>query len=495
MTFTAPCPQCGELTELERDDAVKGAICAQCLARSAVTKSGTLSGFLMPAPLESSDRIVTRSMLMPMPGMQPVPADEMICRLEPVSLRWLDVSESLSSFLGQSLELLSHQSFTQYLHQDDRNLAEEEFRQACEIGERYDLVLRLKSRSGQWHYIRISSQARYEVDGRVNHIRCNLRDVTEGVHAEHELRRRTQKLIAANERLRQINEELKQTQAQLIHSEKLAALGTLTAGMAHEINNPLAFAVNNLAILQRDIGEVFKIVAWYEDITSDLNGSRPELSAALARFRDESDLLYLEESMPRIVHSTYKGLLRVAQIVEKLRGFARLDRAEIGEIEINESIDQCLIMLTETTSRLRITVDRQFGDIPPIEGAVADLNQVFLDLLVNSARAIEETGRDDGRIVIKTERLAEDIMIEIRDNGCGISPDVIPKIFDPFFTTKPLGEGMGLGLSVSHGIVTKQGGRIEVSSQHGQGSCFRVVLPIEPMRDRAYSIPIASAHV
>ena len=184
------------------------------------------------------------------------------------------------------------------------------------------------------------------------------------MRAEHELRRRTEKLIAANEQLRQINLELKETQAQLIHSEKLAALGTLTAGMAHEINNPLAFAVNNLAILQRDVGEVFKVVAWYEHITSDLRASHPDLSATMDRFRDESELTYLEESLPRIVHSTYRGLIRVAQIVEKLRGFARLDRAEIGELDINESIDQCLIMLNETMSRLRITVDRRFGDVP-----------------------------------------------------------------------------------------------------------------------------------
>jgi len=115
----------------------------------------------------------------------------------------------------------------------------------------------------------------------------------------------------------------------------------------------------------------------------------------------------------------------------------------------------------------------------------------LLDLLANSARAIEDTGRDDGRIEVTTERAADDVVIEIRDNGCGISPEVIPKIFDPFFTTKPLGQGMGLGLSVSHGIITKHGGRIEVSSEPGQGSCFRVVLPIEPVGTQAYSVASA----
>ena len=145
------------------------------------------------------------------------------------------------------------------------HLPSEEFQQACEHGERHDLVLRIRDRSHGWHYFRISSQARYELDGRINHIRCNLRDVTDGVRAEHELRRRTDMLIAANEQLRTTNLELKKTQSQLIQSEKLASLGTLAAGMAHEINNPLAFVVNNLALLERRRG--FSLSTAFADST------------------------------------------------------------------------------------------------------------------------------------------------------------------------------------------------------------------------------------
>ena len=495
MTSRAPCLRCGKLIQVDQKGEAGVAICEACLGEQVPHDTGPCDDPeripLALFPREGSDKVVTRSMLLPIPGMQPRPRDEMVCRLHPVNFCWLEISDGLLEFIGHPSTLLVQQTFTQYVHQDDRDLAEEEFRQTCEFGERHDLVIRLKSRAGQWHYMRISTQARYELNGRVNHLRCNLRDVTDGVRAEHELRRRTEKLIAANLQLRQTNIELKLTQAQLVHSEKLAALGTLTAGMAHEINNPLAFAVNNLAVLERDFSQLLNILALHEQLAHDHADARPDLAAALARARDEADPAYLAENVPRILHSTYKGLTRIAQIVDKLRGFSRVDRAEIGPFDVNESIDQCLIMLNATTTRLRINVERQFGELPSFHGAVADLNQAFLDLLANSAAAIEAAGRASGRIVVATRRQAEEIVVEICDNGCGISPEVIPKIFDPFFTTKPLGQGMGLGLSVSHGIITRHGGHIEVTSEPEQGSCFRAFLPVGPVLAKPHAGPDA----
>jgi PAS domain S-box-containing protein len=392
-------------------------------------------------------------------------------------LRVLDLSTSLEKFLGESRAILVQQGLALFLHPDDRQLAEEEFRQTCERGERHDQVLRLKNTARKWHYMRISAQARYERDGRVNHIRCHLTDVTESLRAEHELRRRTEKLIVANKELRQANAELKRTQAQLVQTEKLAALGTLSAGMAHEINNPLSFGINNLAVLQRDVGQLFKTLAAYDETLRASGGSPSDTAAAVARLRDDADLPYLEETLPNILHATYKGLVRVAQVVEKLRGFAQLDRGEVGMLDINESIDQCLVMVSATLERLQIKVDRQFAEVPLFAGAVAEINHAFLDLLFNSAGAIEAAGQTEGKITVTTECAADVIVVVIEDNGCGIAADALPKIFDPFFTTKPPGRGTGLGLSVCHGIITKHGGRIEVSSQIGQGSLFRILLP------------------
>jgi PAS domain S-box-containing protein len=495
MDPTLRCARCGEPIPADGGSAGEQLTCARCAAEEPVTgpRADVFDKTPETAPADDEapppafislhsasplDRILTRSMLLPIPGMQPGPPDAMIGRLEPRSLRWIDLSDALRLFLGRDREQLVSQSILQDVHPDDRALAEEELRQACEHGEGYDLVLRLKGRSDQWHYLRISCQARYEPDGRVHHIRCNLRDVTDHVRAEHELRRRTDKLLVANEELRRINQELGKAQAQLVHSEKLAALGTMASGMAHEINNPLAFALNNLAVLRRDVAEMLGLLSLYHEAWTVPRDARPELAAAIENARGEIDLSYLGESLPHLLEATHAGLTRVARVVDKLREFARLDRAPIGDLHINESIDQCLLMLSDDIARLRIAVECRLGELPPLQAAAADLNQALLDLLTNAVAAIEECGRPDGRIAVATDRAGEEIIVEIRDNGVGIPPEVLPRIFDPFFTTRPVGRGRGLGLSVTHTIVAGHGGRIEIESDPGSGSTFRLVLPV-----------------
>ncbi|HEX8200087.1 MAG TPA: ATP-binding protein [Isosphaeraceae bacterium] len=402
----------------------------------------------------------------------------MLCRLEPETLRWVNITEAVEGFLGLPIERLRQRTFLEFLHPDDRALAADEFRRAGELGERHDFILRIQDKAGQWHFVRIYAQARYDPDGTINHIRCYLKDVTERVRAEQELRRRTDQLTAANERLRQINLKLKQTQSQLVHSEKLAALGTLAAGMAHEINNPLAFATNNVAILERDLGHLLEILALFQDGRDVLARERPDLATRIEALQEEIDLPYLQQNLPRLTQATRRGLGRVAQIVENLRGFANLDQAEIGLIDINETLDRCVAVLNDPLVQHQIAVRRCYDELPHLECAVAHLNQVFLNLLMNAMQAIQATGRPAGEIRIQTRFEAGAIVIEVADNGCGIPPEVLPKIFDPFFTTKPIGRGTGLGLSISHSIVAEHGGSIDVQSTVGQGTSFRVSLPV-----------------
>jgi two-component system, NtrC family, sensor kinase len=477
MHVTIPCSHCGRPLNAPREFLGRMVRCAYCngefLLREAVPAA--------PAkPVRSPDRTVSRSMLIKIPNVsaRPGSADAMVCRLEPETLRLVQSSEMFGLFVGTAPSDTSR-SLLDFVHEDDRGLAEDEFHQSVVLGERHDFVLRVRRRDGDWHYMRIFTQARYEPDGAIDHIRCFLKDVTDRVHAEQELRRRTEQLTDANERLRQANRKIQEAQGRLVHSEKLAALGTLAAGMAHEINNPLAFATNNMAVLGRDLAILLDIVRRYEQAWPILDRADPEAARAITQVRDEADLPYLVENVPRLIDSTRRGLGRVAQIVKNLRGFAQLDRAEVGEIDVNESIDQGLGLLGDFLSRLRIEVVRDYAALPPIECAPANLNQVFLNLLMNAMQAIEATGRPTGRIVIRTS-LADDgqVLVEVADDGSGIRPEILPRIFDPFFTTRAIGQGSGLGLSLGHGIVADQGGSIEVESTVGVGTTFRVRLPI-----------------
>ncbi len=164
--------------------------------------------------------------------------------------------------------------------------------------------------------------------------------------------------------------------------------------------------------------------------------------------------------------------------MQNLRGFARLDRADVDQADVHEAISAALEMLRGRLDRYGITVEEHKGELPLVAGSPAQLNQVFLNLLVNAVQAIEATLRGDGRIAITTNEVSGEIVVEINDNGCGIPDEHVPRLFTPFFTTKDVGDGTGLGLSITHGIVQDHGGRLQVESVHGQGTCFRVILPV-----------------
>jgi two-component system, NtrC family, sensor kinase len=269
-----------------------------------------------------------------------------------------------------------------------------------------------------------------------------------------------------------------QMRARVVQSEQLASLGMLSAGVAHEINNPLAYIATNLAVLERDSRFLLNLLALYEKSGDSLASTHPELQGQIGRLSAEFDLSYVRENMGKIVQRTRQGVKRVADIVQNLRGFARLDRAEVNESDVNEAISAALEMLRGRLDRYGITVEEHKGELPLVAGSPAQLNQVFLNLLVNAVQAIETTQRGDGRITITTDEKSGEILVEIRDNGCGIPEAHLPRIFTPFFTTKGVGDGTGLGLSITLGIVQDHGGRLQVESVAGEGTCFRVILPV-----------------
>ena len=268
--------------------------------------------------------------------------------------------------------------------------------------------------------------------------------------------------------------------AMLVQNEKLASIGQLSAGVAHEINNPLAYVGNNLAVLERDCTGLMQLVELHQAHLNRLARVDPEVAAQAAALAEEIDLNYVRENLPRLIARTREGVDRVTRIVHSLRGLARTDAPKRMDTLLPDLVETSLEILRGRLRRGGIDVVQEHDASPRVPCVSSQISQVLLNLLVNAVQAIESTGRHSGRIAISTRRGDQEMIVEVADNGCGIAAIHLSKIFDPFFTTKDVGEGTGLGLSISETIVRGHGGRLEVESQLGEGSCFRIVLPLQP---------------
>lgn len=269
--------------------------------------------------------------------------------------------------------------------------------------------------------------------------------------------------------------ELERVQGQLVHSEKMASLGQLAAGIAHELNNPAGFIFSNMEALPQYLNRVGRVLASYEQASlNEVDAVR--VTAAKA----EADYQNVMSDLQSIVTDSYDGAERITNIVQNLRLFSRLDEAEIKHVDLHEGIESTIRLLSQYYSAPSIALRREYGLVPPIECYAGQLNQVWMNLLVNAAQAIAE---GSGEVRIRTLSDQKTVSVSISDTGKGIAPEHLNRIFDPFFTTKAVGEGTGLGLSISHGIIVRHGGTLTVDSAPGCGATFNVSLPIHIQGD------------
>jgi len=292
-----------------------------------------------------------------------------------------------------------------------------------------------------------------------------------------ELKQKTQLVEVQRDELKHALDELKHTQAQLVQSEKMASLGQLTAGIAHEINNPINFVSASIKPLRRNISSVLSITQKYDDLLSA--SELAHVAEEIRRYKNDLEFEVVVEELQTILRNIENGAKRTTEIVRSLRNFSRLDEDVLKCMNIHDGIDSTLELLTNQLKN-RVEVVKNYGDVPEVECYPGQLNQVFMNVLANAAQAIE----GNGSIFITTARVQDTVRLSFKDTGKGISPDVKMKIFDPFFTTKKIGEGTGLGLSITFGIIKKHHGTVEARSEGvDKGAEFIITLPIaQPMK-------------
>lgn len=270
------------------------------------------------------------------------------------------------------------------------------------------------------------------------------------------------------------NLALQTTQAALVHSEKMAGVGQLAAGMAHEINNPVAYVSNNLSVLRRDVAGVMEILQAYRACRRHIAEADPQAAGQLDQLEKDHDLEWIQENIETLVKSSLGGLARVRDIVKNLRDFARLDEAEFDYLDLRTAIDATVAVMRNVIDGKRLNVRREFSPAPRVYCRPAKIHQVLHNVLLNAIQA----SHSGGEIRIALSGDEQSALIDIQDQGVGIDEETLPKIFEPFFTTKPVGEGAGLGLAFCYGVMRNHGGSIDVSSRAGEGTTVRLRLPV-----------------
>jgi len=289
------------------------------------------------------------------------------------------------------------------------------------------------------------------------------------LRAERALQQKVAELISLNSRLDDTNNKL-------LQSEKLAAIGQLAAGVAHEINNPIGYVSSNLYSLKGYIEDLMALNTAYVDIEEQMDAAAAQAFARIHQIKAEIDYNFIVSDIHHLLDESTHGLERVRKIVQDLKDFSRVGDTGWQRVDLHQGLDSTLNIVWNEI-KYKAEVERDYGELPEIYCIPSQINQVFMNLLTNAAQAIE----GHGRIVLRSRCEGSSVWVEVEDSGTGIAPGDLERIFDPFYTTKPVGKGTGLGLSLSWGIIQRHHGKIEVRSEPGHGTTFRVTLPIDPV--------------
>lgn len=287
--------------------------------------------------------------------------------------------------------------------------------------------------------------------------------------AEELLESRSRELYDSNQSLRAAYEQLKTQKAQLVHQEKLASIGQLSAGVAHEINNPAGYVKSNLSTLTDYVGKLQGFI----DASDKILAQSPEIAAQLEETKKRYDIEFIREDIQDLISDANEGMERVSSIVKALKDFSRPDTEKPQCFSLNECIQNTLKII-HNEIKYKADLQLELNEIPEIHGQPGSMGQVVLNLIVNASHALQAKGV----IKVNTSLNQNEVCLGVSDNGCGIAEENIAKIFDPFFTTKEVGTGTGLGLSIVQNIVRKHKGRIHVDSKIDQGTSFSVYLPV-----------------
>jgi signal transduction histidine kinase len=302
----------------------------------------------------------------------------------------------------------------------------------------------------------------------------------QNVVLERKVKERTEELEQKNETLNVTLNDLQEAQMQLVESEKMASLGQLTAGIAHEINNPINFVTGNIGPLKRDVSALLDTISMLESF-NEQDLSKEEKAQKIQQFKDDLDFDYLKMEINHLLKGIHEGATRTAEIVKSLRIFSRLDEDDIKQADLNEGLESTLIIINNMLSKINVV--KRYGTLPLVNCYPGKLNQVFLNIISNAVYAIHQKFNDSegGELIIETKMDHNKVYISIADNGTGMTEETKRKMFDPFYTTKDVGQGTGLGMSIAFNTIQKHDGVMQVETEMGKGSVFNIILPVNEM--------------